>query len=1069
MPGTLPRLRTSGDLNEWRERLSLGLPNEEEIQQESPAGIFELVDSRTIRFRFDPGQSQVDYWEAQASVHPDFADPTESFTVYPPSRSVLYPIFDDPEQVCSRAVHFRVRPVKNNVRGEWGPRAVFRNPIPGAVHALAAFHFVDGPETENPYVNVNITLPRTATISGRTITDREGQFTDAVELESPVTELEGAIDDSQETITVPTGLGNRVKTGAYYKIDDEIILAGGRTDDVIDVLRGQFETTAAAHDDESVVLFYAKILRDQFSADNSGLYGVTVTIPNDEKVRIWDFVARPLSRCGKPGPETALQLDLPPPALIVDLTAGAFFQLIELRWSELPWTAYRYEIYHATTGTVQIADLDPTTTGDTEFLARPLADHEGEAVFQYPIKYDGTLHYFGVRAVDILGGYNLPTGGDTVGPVVPDQSEEDAADDVTDFTASEGPATSPAGRPPRARGASGSVVTTGFTPPAAAPPWARAKIYLQPIEAQATLNGGIDDSQTDMLITLSEFPRLAGWQFFQIDTEVVKVTAFDFTTGEATITRGEFGTTPAAHLDNANIFPYTKPVPVNAEGAEAPLVFHWPSIGNVALYCVSVAAGGTENAVLSSPTLNINLDGQVSPPLEVQNLHAVKTVYGILFVWSDGLEPDLDHYDVADLGSRTLVLQADPDDDQIVSRIPASPGDSRRVTYEHAEILFEGTIAQGSSTVVLAGDSEVSPDRYKPLGATPVKETLRIVVSDGADALSHDDYEIDSNTANTIVLADAPTEASSGNIAVKFYIGQRIHKVYVRAVNRSDLASEWRPVETTFLEPTATAPDGTVDLGVPHIQVSPETAGSHYLTGRTELPGDGTVTIFPSADGDADKRNISGIVAWVVRITYTDLTTGATGIVETFEAATNSKEAPIDVGDRGHFTELPGPIFVYLGESFDIMLPNAEIEMVELAAKNYFGLSSFREILYQNLTAGPYYTGNKPDDVMAELAPSSPVVVDLGNMDGAFINMVDDVTEITVLGARAGRWFTLVFLQGATPRGVDWSANAAFKVTNSPGLPLRLANHYTSMTFMCRTATEFFMIGAPVNGPYTAP
>jgi hypothetical protein len=220
-----------------------------------------------------------------------------------------------------------------------------------------------------------------------------------------------------------------------------------------------------------------------------------------------------------------------------------------------------------------------------------------------------------------------------------------------------------------------------------------------------------------------------------------------------------------------------------------------------------------------------------------------------------------------------------------------------------------------------------------------------------------------------------------------------------------------------------------------------------------------------------NKRNISGIVGWLVRVTYDDLATGGSGIERTFEHATGSKEAiEGTASDNGRFFELPASAgYVYIGDDFKIQLPNAEVTKVELAAKNYFGLSPFFEIQYLSLIAGPYYTGNKPDDILAELAPSSPVVVDLGSMDGAFIDMVDDVTEITVQGARAGRWFTLVLLQGATPHGVDWSANAAFKVTNSPGLPLQRPNTYTSMTFMCRSATEFFMIGAPVNGPYTAP
>lgn len=1061
MARTLPPFRSRGSVAEWRERIGESLPNETEFVTTPPNTWFQIIDMGKVRFLFDP-DPQAQSHDVEVSEHPDFAELTQSFTVPQGGRSVTTVLNDQEEEICTQKFFFRVRSTRNGVKTEWSPPAVFSSPVPGALALLEAFHTVNNTSEERPIINVNIHLPRTADIGGRTISDRRAQWTAYVELEADWTALAGAITAAATQMTVTANQGPYLKKGGFYKLDDEIVEVTNVTGDVADITRAHFGGAAADHADATVVKFYSRILRNQFTAADMGIYAVTVTIPNDEKVRVRNFVARAYNRCGQAGPDSNFALDLPPPALIVDLVAEPLFQHVILRWSEQVWTAYRYEIYHSTTGQIPIADLDPTQTPGVTLMARPLADHAGEATYRHDIKFEGgTFHYYGVRSVDILGGYNLPTGGDTVGPVQPDSSTEQPAADVTNISASEGPATILEGRQPRSRGISQSSVTCGFDPPSPIGSFGACAIFILPTASQGTLANAINASQTTMEVDRNTAPLLSGWRFFRIDSEAVEVTGTDLSVDPAvlTIVRGVLGTTAASHSAGANLIPFEKPKEVT-RGPEAPLVFTWPPIGQVTLYFVSVAASGIMNDVFSSPSLSINLDGMVSPPLEVQNLRGIKTVNGGIIVWSDGLEPDLRHYEIADLGSRTLVNQADVTANQIVGQILATPGDDRRVIYNWLETEYEGTIAQGSSTIVLPS-AQLFANRFAPIGTPPVNETLRFTFSDAIDDLTETDYAIASNTDSTIVLTAPPAEAANGSVSVRFYVGTRTHKFYVNAANNSDLKSEWRPVEGTFLELAPNAPDGSVDIGVPKIQPSPLTSGAFYNCGASAAPvtypARGVIEVRPAALGDIQKRNITGISSWVVRVTYTDLLSGATD--QTFEC-----DHAIGAGE-GTFFELPASAgFVFNSQRFTFSLPNVEVTQVDLAAKNYFGRGPFAQIPFEAGVAGPYFTGNRSEKPHDSVTSNSPITLDLTKTSIFEVEMASNVTNITMNGAKKGREFTIFFNQDATGgRTVTWPA--AFKGVTANSQPKPTASKYTAFSFYCRSDTEYRLQNTPVREP----
>jgi len=1076
--GFLPTLKDMSDLKgaastleQWRQRIMPLLKNEQEFVKPVSRTFFSTIDAKTVRLHFDPG-ANADAHDIEWSNDPNFknAKATRIHGGKDGSARVEIPLFDG--FTCVRKYYFRVRAVKGDTPAPWSPTAVFGVPIPGALLDLIAFHTVDNVVEENPLINVNITLPRTALQGAQTILDPEAVWTDHVDLEADWSALAGAIDATQVTFTATAGQGPYFKVAGYYKIEDEIVLVDSVAADVVTVQRGVNDTVAVPHADATVVRFYSRVLREMFSAGNNGTFAVTVTIPNPEKVRMRTFDAWPVNRCGERGPISTYALDLPPPALLNDLVAEPFFQRVVLRWSELPWTAYRYQIFHSTTVPIPIANLDPTLTAGVELLARPLADHEGEATYQHDVKFAaGVVHYYGVRAIDIFGGYNLPTGGDTVGPLQPDENPTNPADDVTGISATESGACTPHSIRSRSRQVPMSSVTVGFTPPAPLGTFARVKIYLQMVGEQAQLNGAITSGAT--LVQVEPFvtggqdtggiSRMWGGRYYQIDSEVIRVSS---TSGAGVvIVRGQQGTTPAAHADNTPIYPFIQPEAVGAEGPAAPLSFLYQPIGDVTLYFVSVSTTGEENQILASPNLTITLDGHTSPPLEVQNLYCQLREHGVQVSWSEGLECNLDHYDVADMGNVTMLNQADILPRHIVERILANAESGQRVFYNWIEREYEGSMSGGGATIVFS-ENLFEPDAHNG------KSWTFSYVSDGG-TVTDTSYTILDTTANTIVLSAIPTE--SGAAVVRGYVGGRIHKFYVRAVNSSDLASEWRPVEGTFLECSPLAPDGSYDLRTPKIYFGepfvPSDVDRAWWTAGWFSKLAGKLQVFLAAQGDYEdepdfnvalKRNIGGIITWEVEVTTDDPST----LTFQFPASTQPGNYKFQ-GALG----VPRPVGFWILKNTNIVdLPEKSITQVRFRAENWFGWGPWSSTLTPQGTASfPAFTGSGVLQSAAIQASISNQVhpnilkrsiVELALTESTTINPPEYIggggTPGTGSSPVIGHNFTIVVEQDATGGRVP-TFSSSYKGLDGKSPDLR-PNRYTAYTFQVRGASDFRLI-----------
>ena len=1077
----LPKVKAENlltGIEQIRQRLEPLLPNEREIISVPGHTWFRLVDNNTVTFYFDPAKN-ADSHDVEWDQDPDFKNPT-SRRLHTRARSVQVILSD--AFTCGSKYYFHVRANKGKESSRWSPPAVFKTPVPAALLAMTGVHEVDNVTDENPIINVKMTLPRTATIGGSTIEDFEALWTDHVDVEAVWSTIPGTINDSQTAIVVAAGTALHFKVTGLYKIEEtgEIVIIVSVDDgtDTITVARGTHDTAKAATTGATNLRLYVRLLREQFTASENGVYAVILTIPNPEKVRSRSFEAWPVGRCGTRGPMSSVTASLAAAGVIADLVATPLFEQVNLSWSELPWTAYRYEVYHATTGAVQIGDADPTTTGDTRLLSRQLADHAGEAQYIFQAKFAvGVNHFFGVRAVDIFAEF---AGGDTAGPLQPDATPTNPAPDVTNISATEGPALEPGSFQPgrdRSRPAQNrSLVTAGFDPPVPAGAYARCRIYMQPTGSRGALDSSITAGAGTADVSRDDAIVLSYWRYFTLDSEVILVTSVDWTTPGSgivrlSITRAQFGTSAASHTASTDFIPFVKPVPV-AEGDTAPLSFTGPPIGNVTLYFVSVSVGGQENAVLSSPNLTVVMDGQTSAPLEVQNLRGLKTPIGGKVFWSEGLEPDLSYYEVADFGSRTLAAQADIVDKHIIARITAIPGGENRAVYEWQETEYEGEISQGSSSVVLgrlaAPLEELVNDFFDPVGASPVKETLRFSRSSDIDDLSETAYDINSNDEDTINLASAPTEATNGNVVVRFYVGGRSHKFYVRAVNDSGLASEWRPVEGTFLELAALAPDGTHDVGPPRIHDAGIPTDAQGFDRASWFIGDGEITVHAAAISDfqdesdfdlALKQNIGGITHWEVRVTAQSPT--VTFIFN--QPASNERE---EYTFNAIIPVVRPDAFWTLGSSssgsqnfFSFPQPDITVSQIHLRAKNWYGWSPWTLITAHD-TNRTLYTGNgvtePPNSQVAIAAVLHPNVAISKRIETTLTDATTTINEaehLTLSGTPGagtapgdGEVFHIVIIQDGTG-----GRKVTFQVDYLGVLPEHInpiANAYTVLSFL---------------------
>ena len=264
----LPPPRSRADLNSWKANIEEGLPNDREIVTVPPATRFEAVDQRSVRFRWDP-DPQAEQYEVQWSRDPDFTRVApESRTVTPPANTITVLLTDRTVESCDERYFFRTRSIRKGVKSAWSPPSQWSTPIPGDLTLFEALHTIDSPETENPIINVNINLPRTATIGGSVIEDLEALWTDHVELFGDNwSALAAELAAGAPTMTVTAGTGIRFVVGAEYMLErgvegqQEIIRVVSVATDVITIDRAIWGGNDVTHAVAAEIKWFARIIR----------------------------------------------------------------------------------------------------------------------------------------------------------------------------------------------------------------------------------------------------------------------------------------------------------------------------------------------------------------------------------------------------------------------------------------------------------------------------------------------------------------------------------------------------------------------------------------------------------------------------------------------------------------------------------------------------------------------------------------------------------------------------------------------------------------------------------------
>jgi len=468
----------------------------------------------------------------------------------------------------------------------------------------------------------------------------------------------------------------------------------------------------------------------------------------------------------------------------------------------------------------------------------------------------------------------------------------------------------------------------------------------------------------------------------------------------------------------------------------SPQKFETDPIGeNVSLYFVSQNKAQELNAILSSPSTTILLDGQTSQPNPVSSLAGQTVVDGMLLSWTENAECDLAGYEIADCGNVVPQIQSDIQDQNVIANVTGFPGNTRKSAYLFKEILFTGSSDGTVITVTPSPGWNTSAHVVKVLGTDTGKNVQFTLTNQNVSCLS--------NTANTITF----TAASIPSGTVDFFVrgSDGIHNFYVRAYNKSGFKSEWRPAPPLVLAFPPHAPDGTDDQGIPTAWPAPGFAGGNFGYGN------GGIGVAAAAQGAyPGRQNISGITAWTVRVTHAPVDGTSTSSNYSFGADT----AEIN------YSTAPSNAFIVLRNILPpVSLPNVSVRQIEIAAVNYFGTSTFVTIpdLFGTTTVtSGRYNGFRAPDLVETVSAFTSSDLNLQKAQTYLHTLVASTIAISApSNAREGDEITIILRQDATGgRTVTWDAAfigaSQFGISGEP-------NTYNIFTFHALSSSSFIL------------
>lgn len=229
-------------LETWRQRLNANLPNEREYIGYPGNTWFDKIDTRTIRFRFDPARNATAH-DVEWSDKPDF-ETKKSNRIHTDALDVEVQV--PGTYACGTKLYFRVRGVRGNYQGRWSPIAKVTVACPPSILSFVTITGEAYPDGPDGLFKINtVRFPDEDAV--KFVTHLVFTMYHVSEIEDATTALTDAVDAETTTFTFDDDAS--VAKDTYYYIDREIIKV---TDDPAastrEVVRGALGSTAAVHD-----------------------------------------------------------------------------------------------------------------------------------------------------------------------------------------------------------------------------------------------------------------------------------------------------------------------------------------------------------------------------------------------------------------------------------------------------------------------------------------------------------------------------------------------------------------------------------------------------------------------------------------------------------------------------------------------------------------------------------------------------------------------------------------------------------------------------------------------------
>lgn len=249
------------------------------------------------------------------------------------------------------------------------------------------------------------------------------------------------------------------------------------------------------------------------------------------------------------------------------------------------------------------------------------------------------------------------------------------------------------------------------------------------------------------------------------------------------------------------------------KGRSGPLIFRTEPTGDkLELRVPSVNLLERVNDVATAPQCVVTLDAQPSAPAAVSDLWCQQLPDALRLSWDEGLESNLEGYQVADAGGLTPANDADLLDRHVIAVVKADRGAGARAVWDFREVRYSGT--SDGTTITLSSDASSFFWNVNQHVIGGVGKPITIVKRDGTE----EEHSTVGNTERAIDFSPGTIPTGEVSFYLRGLNGQ--HHLYVRPFNTTKQKGLWRPAPPSVLDCFPYDRFGTKDTGVTAVRSS---------------------------------------------------------------------------------------------------------------------------------------------------------------------------------------------------------------------------------------------------------